>query len=83
MGSGGCIFEGGDGTEEGFELLARDSSGTEKDGIGSGQGEDGGLDADGAGASVQDEVDFGAEALADVVGGGRREFGEVVGAGGG
>jgi len=36
MGSGGCVFEGGDGADEGLELLARDSSGAEEDGIRSG-----------------------------------------------
>ena len=72
-----------DGAGDGFEHGGGDGSGAVEDhrrlvGI-----EDGGFDADGCGASVEDGVDAVVEVFEDVGGGGWAGASEAVGAGGG
>ena len=79
----GGIGSGGKRANYSFDLQARDASGAKQDWLWPGERENGGFDADVAGAAVQDIVHVRAQAPADVVGGGGRELREAVGAGGG
>jgi len=74
---------GGDRANHSFDLPARDASRAKQDWLRPGQGEHGGLDADVAGTAIEDVVHVGAQAAADVVGGGGRELREAIGAGSG
>ncbi len=79
-GSGGGEVDRAD---VGFDFLASDGAGAEKEGARAGEGENGGFDADDGGASVKDHVDGVAEAGTDVFGASGGEGGEAVGGGGG
>lgn len=79
-----CAAGGGGGGEVdradvGFDFLAGDGAGAEKEGARAGEGEDCGFDADDGGTSVKDHVDGIAEAGTDVFGASGRESGEAVG----
>ncbi len=76
------MIEGG-GAGDGFEHLGGDGAGAVDEHRGLGRIEDGGFDADGGGAAVEDGVDAVVEVFEDVSGGGGAGASEAVGAGGG
>ena len=71
------------GADQIFNLLLSDRAGAEDGEWLGGEVEDGGFDADGAGAAIEDEIDGIAKFIADMLGAGGADAGGAIGAGGG